>query len=258
MAQYVEVADAIPMSGLRVVLTPLVPGPFTQAAKGILHVKKLEYVKARQDILGPNPDLLRWTAQTTAPVACWNDEPPRSTWIEQLFLFERLAPTPRLIPENWDDRVLMFGLANELMGENGFTWNRRHLMVRDFTRPELPESTRAVYEALGKKYWYGPEVSAAAPGRCAEILDVLTRRLDEQHARGSRFFIGKDLSALDIYWACIAAMLEPLPHDQCPMPDMFRDVYTNTDPVVKKATSRTLMDHRDFIYREYLELPIDL
>ncbi len=258
MADYVEVADAIPMQGLRVVLTPMVPGPFSEAAKGILHVKKLKYVKARQDILGANPELKSWTGQTTAPVACWNDEPPRSTWIEQLFLFDRLAPTPRLIPADWDDRLLMFGLANELMGENGFTWNRRHIMVRDFTRPDRDEKTRAVYSALGKKYWYGPEAAAAAPPRCAEILDRLTQRLESQHARGSRYFIGDALSALDIYWACIAAMLAPLPNDQCPMPDMFRDVYTNTDPLLEKATSKVLMQHRDFIYREYLELPVDL
>lgn len=258
MAQYVEVADAIKMPGLRVVLTPMVPGPFSEAAKGILHVKKLKYVKARQDILGPNPDLLRWTAQTTAPVACWNDEPPRSTWIEQLFLFERLAPTPRLIPEDWDDRILMFGLANELAGENGFTWNRRHIMVRDFTRPDRDEQTRAVYAALGKKYWYSDEAGVAASHRCAEILDRFTKQLESQKARGSRFLIGQTLTALDIYWACVAAMLEPLGNDQCPMPDMFRDVYTNADPILKKATSKILMDHRDFIYREYLELPVDL
>lgn len=258
MANYVEVADAIPMQGLRVVLTPMVPGPFSEAAKGILHVKKLPYVKARQDILGPNPELLRWTGQTTAPVACWNDEPPRSTWLEQLYLFERLAPTPRLIPQDWDDRLLMFGLANELMSENGFTWNRRHIMVRDFTRPEHPASTREVYERLGKKYWYNDEAAAAAPPRCAEVLQRLHSQLERQHTSGSRFLIGKSLTALDIYWACIAAMLEPLPNDLCPMPDMFRAVYTNTDPVLKQATTPLLMKHRDFIYREFLELPVDL
>lgn len=258
MASYVEVADAIPMKGLRVVLTPTVPGPFSEAAKGILHVKKLPYIKARQDILGPNPELLRWSGQTTAPVACWNDEPPRSTWIEQLYLFERLAPTPRLIPEDWDDRLLMFGLANELMSENGFTWNRRHIMVRDFTRPEQPESTRAVYEKLGQKYGYTAEAGAAASHRCAEILQRLGAQLETQQARGRRFFIGESLTALDIYWAAIAAMLEPLPNELCPMPDMFRDVYTTTDPVLRAAMTPALMQHRDFIYHEFLELPVDL
>ena len=39
MAQYVEVEEAIGMSGLRVVLTPSVPGPWTEAAKAILRVR---------------------------------------------------------------------------------------------------------------------------------------------------------------------------------------------------------------------------
>lgn len=258
MGHYVSVAEAIALAGLRVVLTPGIPGPFSEAAKGILHVKQLPYVKARQDVLGPNPDLLRWTGQTTAPVACWNEEPPRSTWIEQLFLFERLAPTPRLIPQDWDERVLMFGLANELLSENGFSWNRRHLMVRDFTRPDRDARTREIYEALGRKYWYGPEAAAAAPGRCVEIMQRLTERLEQQHARGSRYFIGASLTALDIYWATAAAMLEPLPPDLCEMAPLFREVYTNTDEQLRAATAPILMAHRDFIYREHLELPIDL
>lgn len=258
MAEYVDVADAIPMPGLRVVLTPGIPGPFSEAAKGILHVKQLPYVKVRQDVLGPNPDLLRWTAQTTAPVAAWNDEPPRSTWIEQLFLFERLAPLPRLIPPDWDDRLLMFGLANEIMSENGFSWNRRHIMVRDFTAPQRDATTREIYAKLGRKYWYGPDAAEAAPARCAEIMARLAARLEQQRGRGSRYFIGEALTALDIYWACAAAMLEPLPDSQCAMAPLFREVYTNTDPVLKAATAPILMEHRDGIYQRHLKLPIEL
>lgn len=255
---YVEVAEAIGMPGLRVVLTPGVPGPFSEAAKGILHLKRLDYVRVRQDILGPNPELLRWSGQTTAPVVAWNDEWPRSTWIEQLFLFERLAPTPRLIPEDWDQRVLMFGLANELMGENGFTWNRRHIMVRDFTRAEHDERTRGVYAALGRKYHYTDAAGVAASARCAEVMQRLAAQLERQQARGSAYFIGDALSALDIYWATAAAMIAPLPQDQCEMPQMFRDVYTNTDPVLAAAAVPSLMLHRDRIYRRHLKLPVEL
>ena len=257
-SEYVEVAEAITMPGLRLVLTPGIPGPFSEAAKGILHVKQFPYVRARQDVLGPNPDLQRWTAQTTAPVACWNDEPPRSTWIEQLFLFERLAPTPRLIPEDWDQRVLMFGLANELMGENGFTWNRRHIMVRDFSAPPHDEQTRQVYAKLGAKYAYSDGAGAAAPYRCAEVLTRLGAQLEAQARKGSPYFIGDRLCALDIYWATAAAMLLPLPHEVCATAPLFREVYTNTDPVLKAATAPCLMKHRDFIYREHLELPLRL
>ena len=48
MAEYIEVEQARAMSGLRLVLTPGVPGPWSEAAKGVLHVKKLPYVKLRK------------------------------------------------------------------------------------------------------------------------------------------------------------------------------------------------------------------
>ena len=55
MAQYVEVEEAIGMSGLRVVLTPSVPGPWTEAAKAILRVKNLPYVKVRRSPVRSSP-----------------------------------------------------------------------------------------------------------------------------------------------------------------------------------------------------------
>ena len=99
MANYVEVEQALEMNGLRVVLSPGVPGPWSEAAKGILYVKKLPYTKIRQEIGGENLPLRRWSAQTTAPVFVYENERPRSLWIDQLYLAERLAPDPALIPE---------------------------------------------------------------------------------------------------------------------------------------------------------------
>ena len=97
----------------------------------------------------------------------------------------------------------------------------------------------------------------AAPVRIAGILRALTARLEAQRKRGSRFFIGDTLCALDIYWATFAAMNNPLPDELCPMAPGFRSVYTNTDPTIKSATAPILLEHRDFIYHNFLELPLD-
>lgn len=259
MAEYISVEQARGMSGLRLVLSPGVPGPWSEAAKGIFYVKKIPYVRVRQEIGGPNLALKEWTAQTTAPVAAWNDEPPRSTWIEQLFLAERLAPHPPLIPTNIEDRVLMFGYCNELCGERGFGWSKRLMLIHPtLSNPNSSESSRAFATYLGNKYGYDPAIAEAAPARVAEILRLLGTRLEQQRAKGSKFFIGNQLSALDIYWAAFAALIQPLPHELCPMPQSFRALYTNTDPVVQAAVTPLLLEHRDFIYHEYLELPIDL
>ncbi|HEV8712684.1 MAG TPA: hypothetical protein VGX03_07650 [Candidatus Binatia bacterium] len=259
MAEYMSVEEARPLSGLRLVLSPGVPGPWSEAAKGIFYVKKIPYVRVRQEIGGENRALKEWTAQTTAPVAAWNDERPRSTWIEQLFLAERLQPNPPLIPASIEDRVLMFGYCNELCGEHGFGWSKRLLLIHPtLTNPQVDDKSRAFADYLGNKYGYNPGEAEAAPVRCAEILRLLGNKLEQQRANGSRFFIGTQLSALDIYWAAFAALIQPLPHELCPMPQPFRKLYTNTDPVIQAAVHPLLMEHRDFVYREDLELPIDL
>src|SRR5208282_551446 len=101
---------------LRLVLSPGVPGPWSEAAKGIFYVKKLTYIPVRQN-MGSDPALRAWTAQDSAPVAVYNDE--------------RLAPNPALVPPSIGDRIQMFGLCNELCGENGFGWSKRLLMFHD-------------------------------------------------------------------------------------------------------------------------------
>jgi len=81
---------------------------------------------------GSQSELIEWTAQASAPVVAWNDERPRSLWNDQLYLAERLAPEPALIPSKPADRVLMCGLAKELMGEGGLLYHKRHFMVGSY------------------------------------------------------------------------------------------------------------------------------
>src|SRR6266849_8868540 len=98
--KYVGIEEARSMTGLRLILGAYaVPGPWREACKGIFYVKKIPYVpvaSAGKD--GTDRELYEWTAQRSAPVAIWNDERPRSTWIEQLYLAERLQRFPALIP----------------------------------------------------------------------------------------------------------------------------------------------------------------
>jgi glutathione S-transferase len=256
MAEYIDVQQARTMPGLRLVLTPGVPGPWGEAAKGILHIKKLPYVKARQELGGENLPLKDWTAQTRAPVMIWNNERPRSIWIDQLNLAERLQPNPPLVPAEIDNRMLMFGYANEICGENGFAWSKRLMMIHDGVGGPN-ESARQLASYLSGKYGYDATAAKAAPDRIAGILRSLTARLDQQRASGSRFFIGNSLTALDIYWTTFAALLEPLPDELCLMPAGFRRAYTNTDPTIKAASAPILFEHRDYIYKNFLELPLD-
>ena len=58
MSDYVSVAEARNMPGLRLVLSPGVPGPWTEGIKSIFDVKKIPYVRANQDIGGDYSELL--------------------------------------------------------------------------------------------------------------------------------------------------------------------------------------------------------
>jgi hypothetical protein len=258
MAEYIEIEQAVTMSGLRVVLPPGIPGPWAEAVKGILCVKKIPFNRVRHDRTNYAP-LIRWTAQSSAPVMVYNDERPRSVWGDQLFLAERLQPEPALVPSTVEDRIPMFGLSNELCGENGFGWSRRLMLIHAaVTDPNAPEEARKGMLAFGSKYGYSPAAANAAPAKVAQIVQALAERLESQRSRGFLFLVGNSLSALDIYWAVFAALIEPLPDSLCPMPADFRRRYVCDDATVRAATTPQLLAHRDFIYHEYLELPVDL
>ncbi len=252
MAEYLSVAEARARPGLRLAITLGAPGPWGEAAKGVFHVKRIPFARVGQRAGEPNAELHAWTGHRNAPVAVYADEPARTGWAEIALLAERLAPEPALIPKDPAERALAFGLGHELCGEQGLGWSRRLMMFQ-----RAAKGGRAL-GGMALRYGYSPAAAAAAPRRVVEILGLLAGRLREQRARGSRFLVGGALSAVDIQWAAFAAMLDPLPPELCPMPEGIRQSYSALDPEVRAAVDPQLLEHRDFVYGEYLELPVDL
>ncbi len=253
----IDIEQARRASGLRIVTLANIPSPWGEALKGILHIKQLPHARVSHVFGSPTATLMEWSRQDSFPVMAWNDERPLSRWIDQLNLAERLAPTPRLIPERFEDRVLMFGYCNELCGENGIGWTERLRGVHEqLTKPGGDSMGVSAY--LGRKYGYTPELGARAAERVAAGLTALASKLEQQKGCGSRFFIGDSLSAMDIYWAAFSNMLKPLPPELMPMHERMRAMFTTTDPTVVAALKPILLEHRDFIFKNYLELPVDL
>ena len=251
--EYVDIERAIGLPGLRLVLTGGVPGPWGEAAKAIFHIKKIPYVAVRQTAGADDQALLRWTRQSSAPAAMYDKERPRTGWAEILFLAERLTAEPPLIPKDNELRPLFFGLCHELCGEQGLGWSRR-LMLLD---PLLRESDDDPPNLLGWKYGYSPTAADAAVDRTRVIIDSFAERLRRQHDNGSRFLIGDDLTALDIYWATFTALLVPLPEEVCPMPEWMRPMYDLRNHPSNIAIDPLLLKHRNFIYDEFLPQPMD-
>ena len=127
--EFVDVATAKNSPGLRGAFVAGAPSPWGEAAKGFFHIKQLPCVATRYLPGGDNAALVEWTGVDSGPAIVYENEPARSGWAEILLLAERLAPEPRLIPEDPAQRALMFGLAHEICGELGFGWSIRLVMV---------------------------------------------------------------------------------------------------------------------------------
>src|ERR1700720_4773993 len=115
--KYYTVAEARGMCGLRLVLTMGVPGPWGEAAKGILHVKRIPFIPVGQHSGESNTELVEWTGIRNAPVAIFDQERPRDNWLNILTLAERLQAQPPLLPDSSEERAVVVGISNEICGE---------------------------------------------------------------------------------------------------------------------------------------------
>src|SRR5215216_4751948 len=104
--EYVSVDEAIARRGLRMVVVGNVPSPWGEAAKGILHIKRIDWVAVR--LAYDSEALKEWCPQRNGPVAVYEDERPRSGWAEILLLAERIAQSPSLLPFDAAQRATAF------------------------------------------------------------------------------------------------------------------------------------------------------
>ena len=250
---YVEPAAAREMDGLRLALTAHAPAPYSLSARAILDHHGVAYVPVLQVGGGQNEDLVAWTGHRNAPVAVYNDEAPRVGWLEILHLAERLGDGPSLIPSDFDDRMLMVGLANELIGENGFIWNLRLVML-GLGGPERVAKER-IRNPMYDQYGYSEAAAAVATDRARAVMERLTVQLTVQRKAGSRYIVGRALSAVDIYWVYFSQAVGTFPEACCPMPAGMRKAYEiagsqlgDLDPI--------LVELRDWVLAEH-HLPLD-
>lgn len=250
----VSIAAAKALPGLRLVVLQGLPSPWSQAAKAILRVKRIPYTlvhRSKDDAPGALED---WTGQASFPAAMYEAERPRAGWAEILHLAERLAPEPALVPAEPEQRAFFFGVAHEICGEMGLGWCRRLELVAGGLAGTKPDPM-AVW--LGGKYGYSPETAALAPARVHAVLGLLAELLAEARARGGRYLLGAELTALDLYWATFCNLVAPLPEAQMPMPPAFRALFTSPDPAVHDLAAKSgLLELRDRVYAEQLELPV--
>jgi len=252
---YIDLKEAKDKPGLRMTVVQGLPSPWSEAAKGILHLKKIPWSAV---YLNPrDQDMASWVGSRSAPVAVYENESPRSSWVDILLLAERLSPELALLPKNPKQRALALGLCHEICGEGGLGWSRRlelvHMGIHGMGG--FPES---ISKYLGAKYGYCEHDADGYERRVIAILNMLTDCLREQLEAGERFYIGSTLSAVDIYSATFMSLFKPLPAEQCPMIESIRPVFESVNEKVKEALDPILIAHRDLMYSEYLATPLSL
>lgn len=253
--EYIGVEDAIARAGLRMVVVGGIPSPWGEAAKGILHIKGIDWAAVRLDYT--SEPLKQWAGRRDGPVAIYDNERPRAGWAEILLLAERLAPSPALLPRDAADRALVFGLAHEICGEGGLGWARRLQLVHAGLQGTGGFNQRAA-TYLAKKYGYSPEAGLDAGRRVGELLVMLATRLKAQQEQGSGYHVGGGITAVDVYSATFMAMFRPLPQGVCAMDAANRAAFETTDLGIEAVLDPILIEHRDRIYADFLELPLSL
>lgn len=252
---YLDVDDAMGRDGLRMVVVTNVPSPWGEAAKGVFHIKGIEWSPVA--LAYDNPKLFEWTGCQNAPAAVYNNEPARTGWSDILHLAERIAPTPALIPGDAIERTWMFGLCHELLGEGGLGWARRLQLVEAGLKGEGGFPDR-IAQYIGAKYGYSAEAGAQAGARVVDLLSMLSARLTAQRDAGSAYYVGNTVSAADVYSATCLALFAPLPPDKCAMAENTRAAFETLDAATSAALDPILTAHRDMMYAKHLALPLSL
>jgi glutathione S-transferase len=254
MSRFISITQMRAATGLRIAGLRGVPSPWTEAAKGIFHVKGLACQYAAQSKEDPDGALAAWAGDVGIPVVAYDNEKLRTGWAEILLLAERLQPQPALIPTDVDARTLLFGLSHEICGEMGLGWAYRLLMIQQSIERGGESSFPAnIGSYLGQRYGLNPTHARVAKARTIELLGMLSRRIE-----GRPYLMGDTLTAADIYWATFANLITPLPESDLPATPMIRTAYTCGDADILKAMSGELRALQRRVYDDHLELPVPL
>ena len=250
--RYIELAEVANISGLKLVLTKGMPGPWGELVKAILAVKNVSYTAVAQYPGRSDAELKALSGQASAPVLL-SEGVCLSDLKEIILTIEKNYPSPMLLPTNKLELAAVWELIYLITGKGGFAWNRRVMMFAPLMQLDQPIE---MIKNLALKYGYCEIVAESAPQKVLQVLGRIGALLNEQAKRGKLYIVGDSLTALDIAWAVFSSMLLPLPKAVNAMPAGMRDSYTlNSDLMID--VDSILIEHRDYIYKNHLTLPLD-
>jgi glutathione S-transferase len=185
----------------------------------------------------------------------WNDEKPIDRWDEIHVLLERLAPDKALVPSDAALRIQMFGISYEICGPLGIGWNARLAVFRPLMESGAAPEAIAIMAA---KWGYRESDVAQAEARVIASLHLLADVLKTQRSRGSAYFVGDSLTAVDFYWTAFSALVKPMSPEVVHLIPAAQALFDNIPPAVDAAVDPVLLEHRDRIMQAHFAVPMEM
>lgn len=270
---YTTFEDARLLSGIKLQVIKGIPSPWTEAAKAILHVIKIPYVAVAFDAF--NSAQTTWFETASAPSLKRDKHAALIDWLDILHFVEaqsnaetenKTEAISSLLPKDLKDKEEHLALCHSICSKKGLGWQRRLQSVHQGLQNEGGFPIKIAHY-LAYKYGYQAEDAPLYETEIVRLLTVLTARLEcnalaqkqqVQEGIGPSYYFGDTLTALDIYSATFMAYFAPLPDDVCAMHPRMRLTLETCSPATAAVLDPILLQHRDFIYKKYLELPLSL
>lgn len=256
--EFADVAMARNAPGVRIVVSGLVPSPWSEATKGLFRIAQVPVLAVRR--MRDAADVTAWTGVDNVPVVFHDTEPARTHWAAITALAARLGGPDVLVPEEVTARAGMMGLLDVVAGEDGIGWNARLAMIHASITSEGKRGfPLPVGSYLAKRYGYTPEAAARGRARIDDQLQLLNDRLSAQKGLGHAYLGGARASALDVYVATFLTPLSAILEEDCPsLAPALRQAFGAAHEELGHLVPVELSAHRKMMFERHLTWPIVL
>jgi glutathione S-transferase len=256
--EFVDVAAARGAPGVRIVVSGMVPSPWSEATKGLFHIANIPVLAVRRG--RDATEVTAWTGIDNVPVVFHGAEPARTNWAAITSLASRLAGPGVLLPESAPARIDAMGLLNEIAGEDGIGWNARLAMIdTSLTTEGARGFPLPIGQYLARRYGHSADAAALARTRIESQLHTFRDRLLAQRALGHSYFGGPRPSAVDVYLATFLTALSSISADDCPsLTPGLRQAFGTAHDAFGALVPAELWSHRTHMFQHHLAWPITL
>jgi glutathione S-transferase len=251
--EYVDLETAKAAQGTRIVVTALVPSPWSEATKGLLRIAGLPALVVRR---GTDKEAIdAWTGTDNVPVLLHDKEPVRTNWAAIVAFVDRMAPERHVLPADIAARADVMGTLDVIAGERGIGWNARLAMIEaGLTSGGTAGFPPPVAKFLAKRYGHSAHAVELARAAMPRQFAFVAEKLEGD------YFGGDAPNALDVYCATfLTPIAAPISEAECPaLIPPLRAAFASAHAAFGSMIPRTLLAHRERMFERHLPRPIQL